>query len=74
MLGRVGIAGPSEYGFWANVNPEKPHQRWSQASERKIVDDPYTPIRIPTQKYNGYGSLVDYLYKDVDETEEDLWH
>jgi DMSO/TMAO reductase YedYZ molybdopterin-dependent catalytic subunit len=28
----------AEYGFWANVNPEVPHARWSQASERELVD------------------------------------
>merc|ERR1711975_201745 len=31
------LAGPSEYGFWANVNPQVPHPRWSQATERVIV-------------------------------------
>jgi hypothetical protein len=44
----------NEYGFWANVNPKQPHRRWSQATERKIVDNSYTTERIATQKFNGY--------------------
>lgn len=50
--------GPSEYGFWANVNPEVPHPRWSQASERVIGTDE----RRPTQLYNGYGEFVASMY------------
>jgi sulfoxide reductase catalytic subunit YedY len=41
----------SEYGFWANVNPEVPHPRWSQASERVLG----TGETVPTQLFNGYG-------------------
>ena len=41
----------SEYGFWANVNPEVPHPRWSQASEEMIG----TGERRPTLLFNGYG-------------------
>jgi len=51
----------SEYGFWANVNPEVPHPRWSQASERVIGTDE----RKPTQLYNGYGEFVAALYDGV---------
>ncbi len=51
----------SEYGFWANVNPQVPHARWSQASERMLGTDE----RIPTQIYNGYGEWVAHLYKDI---------
>lgn len=51
---------PNEYGFWANVNPEVPHPRWSQADERDIA----TGDRIPTQLYNGYGAQVAGLYAD----------
>lgn len=51
----------SEYGFWANVNPEIPHRRWSQAKERDIA----TGKMIPTQIYNGYGAYVADLYKDM---------
>jgi len=49
---------PSEYGFWANVNPQVPHPRWSQASERLIG----TGERVPTQMYNGYGAQVASMY------------
>jgi methionine sulfoxide reductase catalytic subunit len=52
---------PDEYGFWANVNPEVPHPRWSQATERVIGTDQ----RIPTQIYNGYGEFVASLYVGV---------
>jgi methionine sulfoxide reductase catalytic subunit len=47
-----------EYGFWANVNPEVPHPRWSQASERVLGTDE----RVPTLKWNGYGEYVARLY------------
>ncbi|MBV8391685.1 MAG: protein-methionine-sulfoxide reductase catalytic subunit MsrP [Alphaproteobacteria bacterium] len=49
---------PDEYGFWANVNPEVPHPRWSQASERPLG----TGQRVPTQLYNGYAEFVSGLY------------
>lgn len=49
---------PEEYGFWANVNPEVPHARWSQASERDLE----TGERIPTRLFNGYGEQVAHLY------------
>lgn len=51
----------SEYGFWANVNPDVPHPRWSQAYER-VLD---TGAQVPTQIYNGYGEQVAGLYKDI---------
>jgi len=50
-----------EYGFWANVNPEVRHPRWSQANERDIG----TEERIPTLLYNGYEEQVAHLYKDL---------
>ncbi|NQV21999.1 MAG: protein-methionine-sulfoxide reductase catalytic subunit MsrP [Rhodospirillales bacterium] len=50
-----------EYGFWANVNPEVPHPRWSQATERLLS----TGKRIPTVIYNGYGDQVAGLYKNM---------
>ncbi|MCE2481490.1 MAG: protein-methionine-sulfoxide reductase catalytic subunit MsrP [Alphaproteobacteria bacterium] len=56
---------PSEYGFWANVNPEVPHPRWSQMLERVLG----TGDRVPTLLYNGYGEQVAALYKGMDETE-----
>jgi sulfoxide reductase catalytic subunit YedY len=48
----------SEYGFWANVNPEVPHPRWSQATERVLGTDE----RRPTLLFNGYGEFVASLY------------
>ena len=50
--------GPSEYGFWANVNPEVAHPRWSQATEQVLGSGE----RIPTLIYNGYGDQVASLY------------
>jgi sulfoxide reductase catalytic subunit YedY len=52
----------SEYGFWANVNPEVPHPRWSQATEELIG----TGERRPTMLYNGYGEYVAGLYKGIE--------
>ncbi|MDX2102364.1 MAG: protein-methionine-sulfoxide reductase catalytic subunit MsrP [Alphaproteobacteria bacterium] len=59
------VSGPSEYGFWANVNPEVPHPRWSQASERLLGNDE----RVPTQVYNGYGEWVAGLYRGLPASE-----
>lgn len=53
---------PSEYGFWANVNPEVPHPRWSQATERLLTSGD----RVPTQLFNGYGDYVAGLYKGLE--------
>lgn len=53
----------SEYGFWANVNPEVPHPRWSQAEEQLLT----TREVVPTQIYNGYGEYVASLYDDIRE-------
>lgn len=53
--------GPSEYGFWANVNPAVAHPRWSQATERRLGGDP----RLPTRLYNGYEAEVADLYKGL---------
>ncbi len=55
------IAG-QEYGFWANVNPEVPHPRWSQATERMLGTDE----RVPTQLFNGYGEQVAHLYDGLE--------
>jgi sulfoxide reductase catalytic subunit YedY len=52
----------SEYGFWANVNPQVPHPRWSQASERMLG----TNEMRPTQLFNGYGDFVADLYKGLE--------
>ncbi|MDQ3249001.1 MAG: protein-methionine-sulfoxide reductase catalytic subunit MsrP [Chloroflexota bacterium] len=56
-------AGPSEYGFYANVNPEVDHPRWSQASERRIGG---LGGRRDTLMFNGYGEQVAALYADMD--------
>ena len=58
---------PSEYGFWANVNPQVPHPRWSQASEEVIG----TGERRPTMLFNGYGEYVAGLYRGMEN--ERLW-
>jgi sulfoxide reductase catalytic subunit YedY len=57
----------SEYGFWANVNPQVPHPRWSQANERLIGTDE----QRPTLLFNGYGEYVASLYKGLEK--ERLW-
>ena len=51
---------PKEYGFWANVNPEVSHPRWSQARERTLSGQ-----TIPTQLFNGYTEFVAHLYKNM---------
>jgi len=54
---------PSEYDFEANVNPTKPHPRWSQATERVVSTGPMLSWeRVPTLPYNGYGEYVASLY------------
>ena len=56
------IAGPSEYGFYANVNPDVDHPRWSQARERRIGE----LRRRETLMFNGYGDQVASLYTGMD--------
>ncbi|NYT38313.1 protein-methionine-sulfoxide reductase catalytic subunit MsrP [Allopusillimonas soli] len=58
-------AASSEYGFYANVNPEVPHPRWSQATERRIGAGFFAP-RADTIKFNGYGEQVASLYQGMD--------
>ncbi len=53
---------PNEYGFYSNVNPDRPHPRWSQASERRIGE----LGRRPTLKFNGYAEQVASLYEGMD--------
>jgi sulfoxide reductase catalytic subunit YedY len=55
-------AAPNEYGFYANVNPEVSHPRWSQASERRIGES----SRQKTLMFNGYEEEVAHLYSDMD--------
>ena len=55
-------AGPSEYGFYANVNPDVDHPRWSQATERRIGE--FTKRK--TLMFNGYAEQVGSLYAGMD--------
>jgi sulfoxide reductase catalytic subunit YedY len=52
---------PSEYGFFANVNPQVAHPRWSQATEQRIGEG-----RRPTLLFNGYAEQVGQLYSGMD--------
>jgi sulfoxide reductase catalytic subunit YedY len=55
-------ASPNEYGFYSNVNPNVPHRRWSQSSERRIGE----LTRRPTLMFNGYETEVAHLYEGMD--------
>jgi sulfoxide reductase catalytic subunit YedY len=55
-------AAPNEYGFYSNVNPNRPHPRWSQATERRIGE----LGRRPTLMFNGYAEQVAHLYEGMD--------
>ena len=57
---------PQEYGFYANVNPEVDHPRWSQRYERRLPSSLFNPNRVRTQMYNGYGEQVASLYDGMD--------
>lgn len=59
------LAQAREYGFYANVNPEVDHPRWSQARERRIGSGLFAS-KQPTLMFNGYGEQVAHLYKDLD--------
>jgi sulfoxide reductase catalytic subunit YedY len=56
---------PREYGFYANVNPNVDHPRWSQARERRIGGGVFAR-KQPTLMFNGYGEQVAHLYKGLD--------
>jgi len=56
----------SEYGFYANVNPQVSHPRWSQATERRLPGSLFAPNKIETQMFNGYGDEVAFLYSGMD--------
>lgn len=56
---------PQEYGFYANVNPDVPHPRWSQATERRIGAGFFAP-RVDTRLFNGYAEQVASLYSGMD--------
>ena len=58
------MATPREYGFYANVNPQVDHPRWSQARERRIGSGLFAG-KQETLMFNGYGEHVAHLYKDL---------
>lgn len=58
-------AAPDEYGFYANVNPQVSHPRWSQARERRIGTSLFA-AKQPTLMFNGYGEQVAHLYAGLD--------
>lgn len=58
-------AGPSEYGFYANVNPNVEHPRWTQSSERRIGGGLFAG-RIKTKMFNGYAEQVGQMYAGMD--------
>jgi sulfoxide reductase catalytic subunit YedY len=56
------LATPNEYGFYANVNPDVDHPRWSQKRERRVGEF----LKRPTLPFNGYGEQVASLYTGMD--------
>lgn len=60
------LRAPNEYGFYANVNPQVDHPRWSQATERRLPSGLFSPNIIDTQMFNGYGDEVAHLYSGMD--------
>ena len=60
------LSAPREYGFYANVNPQVDHPRWSQASERRIARF----FRQKTRMFNGYADEVGHLYAGMDLTRQ----
>ena len=56
---------PNEYGFYANVNPDVDHPRWSQATERRLPTSLFANNRIETLMFNGYASQVAHLYSGM---------
>ena len=57
---------PKEYGFWANVNPNVPHPRWSQSKEQLLGTNEFQK----TQIYNGYEENVSYIYSNFSQQEK----
>ena len=51
------IAAPHEYGFYANVNPDVDHPRWSQEAHR-VIGEGWFARKQPTLPFNGYGDQV----------------
>ena len=60
------VAIPNEYGFYANVNPEVDHPRWTQATERRIGGNSLLVKRTATLPFNGYAAQVASLYAGMD--------
>jgi len=56
---------PHEYGFYANVNPQVDHPRWSQATERRLPSGLFSPNHIATRLFNGYDEVAN-LYRGMD--------
>lgn len=61
----LGLA-PQEYGFFANVNPQVDHPRWSQARERRLPNSLLNPNWKETLMFNGYANDVAALYRGMD--------
>src|SRR5688572_12846444 len=61
------VQAPREYGFYANVNPQVDHPRWSQATESRL-DGSFVSslVRRPTLMFNGYGEQVARMYSGMD--------
>jgi len=59
-------AASNEYGFYANVNPDVPHPRWSQATERRIGEGGFFTPKRKTLAFNGYADQVASLYQGMD--------
>lgn len=57
---------PKEYGFYANVNPQVDHPRWSQKEERRLPSGVLFPNVIETEMFNGYQEEVADLYAGMD--------
>ncbi len=61
------VSAPQEYGFYSNVNPDVPHPRWSQATERRIGEEGgLLAKRRKTERFNGYEAQVGQLYAGMD--------
>ena len=56
---------PKEFGFYANVNPDVPHPRWSQSREYRFLGESPEPL-LPTLPFNGYAEQVAHLYTGMD--------
>lgn len=56
---------PDEYGFFANVNPQVDHPRWTQARERRLPSGLFSPNVMPTRLFNGYDEVAG-LYTGLD--------